>query len=164
LRLGLGPCLGGLGFANRRQSREWISSDRTRRNAEEIEGAVPLDQNPATTGSIVALPPSLPPKVTKVYGQDGPWLWPLSGTKKVRDIYQQGEDRVDESVQIALTLTESEETCAYKLALAKGHLTVTLTLQDTVFPAFRSLLSGRYAPPSNKLHERNVSNHQFLRI
>lgn len=71
------------------QSREWISSDPTRKNAEsELDGAPsPTGRAPAPGAS--TLPPSLPPKVTKVYGQDGPWLWPLSGTKKVRDVYQQ---------------------------------------------------------------------------
>ena len=27
-------------------------------------------------------------QVSKVYGVDGPWLWPLAGTTKVRDAYQ----------------------------------------------------------------------------
>ena len=27
-------------------------------------------------------------QVSKVYGVEGPWLWPLAGTTKVRDAYQ----------------------------------------------------------------------------
>ncbi|EKX39243.1 hypothetical protein GUITHDRAFT_114678 [Guillardia theta CCMP2712] len=64
-----------------RQTRSWIPSC-PRSGENEVPGS---PQATDAAARLAMLSPTMPGKVVKIYGADGPWVWPLSGSEKFRD-------------------------------------------------------------------------------
>jgi hypothetical protein len=86
------------------RSRTWLSSDSNRIG--NGPGADPDDVPRRLTYKpmlINTLPPTLPLKTSKVYGADGPWLWPIAGSTKIRDSFPSMSAIRDSTQQTAVS-------------------------------------------------------------